>query len=102
MIKDWWTPTNPTNSYWANNINSNPLDVHIVQSNSYVRVKDLMLSYDFSPKLARTGVSRLRIYVEARNLFTFTNWTGLDPELPESQTELPLQKEYLVGLNVGF
>ena len=102
VIKDWWTPTNPTNSYWANNLNANPLDVHIVQSNSYIRVKDLMLSYDFTPQLAHTGVSRLRVYVEARNLFTFTQWKGLDPELPESQDQLPLQKEYLVGLNVSF
>lgn len=102
IIKNWWTPTNPTNSYWANSINSNPLDVHIIQSNSYIRVKDLMLSYDFAPMLAGTGVSRLRVYVEARNLFTFTKWSGLDPELPEAQTELPLQKEYLVGLNVSF
>ncbi|HWB91086.1 MAG TPA: TonB-dependent receptor [Puia sp.] len=102
VVKDWWTPTNPTNTYWINSISSNPLDVHIVQSDAYVRVKDMMLSYDFSHLVSGSGVSRLRLYVEARNLFTFTKWTGLDPEFASAQTEMPLQKEYLVGLNVSF
>lgn len=101
VIKNWWTPTNPTNDYWINSINSNPLDVHIVQSNAYMRVKDMMLSYDLTGKVAGTGLSRLRIYLEARNMFTVTKWTGLDPEL-SSQTGTPLQKEFLVGLNVAF
>jgi TonB-linked SusC/RagA family outer membrane protein len=102
VIKDWWTPTNPTNSYWINNPQSNPLDVHIVQSNAFVRVKDMMLSYDFSSLVSKAGMSRLRLYVEARNLFTFTKWKGLDPEFSSTQQQMPLQKEYLVGLNVSF
>lgn len=101
VVKNWWTPTNPTNDYYANSINANPLDVHIVQSNAFMRVKDMMLSYDFTSKVTGTGLSRLRIYVEGRNMFTFTKWTGLDPEL-NSQTGTPLQKEFLVGLNVAF
>jgi hypothetical protein len=51
--------------------------------------------------VSRTALSRLRIYVEARNLFTFTKWTGLDPEL-SSQKGTPLQKEFLAGINVSF
>jgi TonB-linked SusC/RagA family outer membrane protein len=101
VIKDWWTPTNPTNAYYANSLTANPLAVHLVQNCSYVRVKDMMLSYDFSTKVAKSGFSRLRVYVEGRNLFTFTKWTGLDPELG-SQTATPLQKEYVVGLNVAL
>ena len=102
VVKNWWTATNPTNSYWANDIHANQLDVHIVQNNSYIRVKDLMLSYDFSEMFAGSGLSRLRLHVSARNLFTFTKWTGLDPEFASAQTEMPLQKEYLVGVNVSF
>lgn len=102
FIKNWWTPTNPTNEYYANSTMANQQSARIVQSNSYVRVKDAMLSYDFSPKVAGAGFSRLRLYVEARNLFTFTKWKGLDPEFSSSQVQMPLQKEYLIGVNMSF
>ena len=102
VVKNWWTPTNPTNDYYANSLQANPLNVQIVQNNSFVRVKDAMLSYDFSSKVANAGLGRLRVYVEARNLFTFTKWKGLDPEFSSNQIQMPLQKEYVVGLNVSF
>jgi hypothetical protein len=101
VIKNWWTPTNPTNEYYANDTKANQLGARIIQSDAYIRVKDAMLSYDFSHMVSRTSISRLRVYVEARNLFTFTKWTGLDPEL-SSQTGTPLQKEFLAGINLSF
>ena len=101
LIKNWWTPTNPTNDFYANSLNSNSLGVQLVQKSSYVRVKDILLSYDFSDKIKGSAFSRLHIYVEARNLFTITKWTGLDPELG-GQTSIPLQKEYVVGINVSL
>lgn len=102
VIKNWWTPANPSNDYWANSLTSNSLGVPLVQNSSFIRVKDISLSYDFSGKMLQNmKLGRLRLYIEARNAFTFTKWTGLDPELG-SQTAIPLQKEYLVGLNVSL
>ncbi len=104
IIKNWWTPNNPTNDYYANSLDANksPSAVLLVQNSSFTRVTDISLGYNFRDNtLKRLGLSRLKLYVEARNPFTITNWTGLDPELG-SQTSIPLQKEYVFGLNVSF
>lgn len=104
VVKNWWTPTNPTNDYFANSLDANksPSAVSLVQNSSFVRVTDISLGYNFSePILKRLGLSKLKIYAETRNPFTITDWTGLDPELG-SQTSIPLQKEYVIGLNVSL
>ncbi len=104
-VKNWWTPDNPTNDFYANMIGANlygSLGAGIYESDAFVRVKDMSLSYDFSTELLdKFNLSRLKVYVNARNLFTFTEWTGLDPELG-NQMNIPLQKEYLVGLNISL
>lgn len=102
FVKNYWTPTNPTNDYYVNALNANIYNVGIFQSDSYARLKDASFAYDFSPKiLKQLGLSRLKVYVNARNLFTITKWTGLDPEL-SSQEGIPLQKEFILGLNVSL
>ena len=103
IVKNWWTRTNPTNDFYANVIGATTgRVVPIVQNSSFVRVKDISLTYDFAGRfLERTKLSRLKIYIEARNPFTFTKWTGLDPEFT-SQSSIPLQKEYVVGINLSL
>ena len=104
VIKNWWTPSNPTNDYFANSLNANksPSAVSLVENSSFIRITDISLGYDFNKNiLKKIGLTRLKLYVEARNPFTITDWTGLDPELG-SQTALPLQKEYVFGLNVSL
>jgi TonB-linked SusC/RagA family outer membrane protein len=101
--KNWWTKTNPTNDFYANVLNATQgRAVPILQNSSFVRIRDISLSYDFKGKvLAKSGLSKLRVYFQARNPFTITKWTGLDPEFT-SQTAVPLQREFLVGLNVSL
>jgi TonB-linked SusC/RagA family outer membrane protein len=103
IVKNWWTRTNPTNDFYANVVGATKgFSVPIVQNSSFVRVKDILLSYDFSPNLLRKArLSRLKVYIEARNPFTFTKWTGLDPEFT-TQSTIPLQKEYVAGLNISL
>lgn len=100
VAKNWWTPDNPTNAYYANAVGANKQNVSIMQKDSYLRMEDISLSYQFpSTVLSRLGLSRLKLYIDARNLFTITKWTGLDPELT-NQAGIPLQKEYLLGMNI--
>lgn len=100
IAKNWWTPENPTNQYWANHIHANTHGVGIFQDASFVRIKDISLSYNLPADVLNTlRISSMRIYLNTRNPFTFTKWTGLDPELG-SQTAIPLQKEFLLGINV--
>ncbi len=100
--KNWWSPTNPTNEYYANALGVNIYNVGMLESDSYARLKDASLAYNIPAKLlSPIGVSRLKIYANARNLFTVTKWTGTDPEL-NTQDAIPLQKEFIFGLNIGL
>jgi len=60
----------------------NDYNTFFVENGSYIRNKTLMLGYTLPKNLfAGIGLSYLRIYVEALNLFTITKFSGLDPEI---------------------
>jgi hypothetical protein len=74
-----------------------------------------MLGYTLpvSP-LKKVGIDKLRIYIQGSNLFTITKYTGLDPELQQSDLgnnsnfgidfgNYPSnQKQFLFGINASF
>jgi TonB-linked SusC/RagA family outer membrane protein len=97
FVLDYWTPSNPINTNHRNNEEANNYGVRIYESADFVRLKDITLSYTFD-KLGGLNKS-VKIYGTARNLMTFTGWTGLDPEL-SGQNSVPLQKEFLFGINL--
>ena len=103
--KDWWTPDNPTNDFVMNHLQAEYMSGirgYKYESADFIRLKDVSLSYEL-PKsfFSKTNLSRIRLYINGRNLFTSTKWRGFDPELDNIET-IPLQKEYVIGLNVGF
>lgn len=105
VVKNWWTPQNPTNDWVMNAIDADRMSGILAgyyENASFVRVKDITLSYDLPVELLeRIGINKLRVYATGRNQFTFTSWSGLDPELSE-QKAIPLQKELLFGLQLTF
>ena len=55
------------------------------------------------------GMQSTRIYVQATNLFTLTNYTGVDPELGGDdrafgvdEGNFPIVRQFLIGVNLGF
>jgi len=68
-------------------------------------LKDVSLAFDL-PKNAvnKIGLSNVKVYVSGRNLLTFTQFSGLDPELidEDAQRNIPMQKELVFGLSFGF
>jgi len=72
----------------------------------------MQLGYRFTPSsLERIGISNLRLYVQAVNLFTITGYSGLDPELSSGGTNTsfgidegtyPNQKQFIFGVNIGI
>lgn len=100
--KDWWTPDNPNAAHWANDANANTFNINIYQDASFARLKDVSLAYQVPASLLQyVKMASLKVYASGRNLATFTGYKGLDPEL-SNQFGLPMQREYLVGFNVGF
>ncbi|QHS59590.1 SusC/RagA family TonB-linked outer membrane protein [Chitinophaga agri] len=89
-------------------IRSSDLYVH---NASFLRVKSLNLGYDFKQLLHAVPLSQLRLYVSATNLFTFTPYKGVDPEVGYGPTgwasgidlgTYPQPKSVLVGVSVKF
>ena len=106
--KNWWTPDNPTNDWYMNAKMANEMSGFgstLYESTDFIRLKDVSLSYDI-PKnaISRIGLSNIKVYVSGRNLLTFTQWSGLDPELvdQDAQRNIPMQKELIFGLSFGF
>lgn len=103
-FKNWWTPDNPTNDWIINDENGGSnggINTSKYYSKDFVRIKDITLSYDMVKLFKLAGFSKFQVYATGRNLITFTDWPGLDPEL-DAQLALPLQKEYVFGINLSF
>ncbi|MBN8650573.1 MAG: TonB-dependent receptor [Cytophagales bacterium] len=69
---------------------------------SFIRFKTAALSWQLPTTTAqRVGMQKLRIYLQGQNLFTITNYTGLDPENQVS-VSLPALRMITVGLDLTF
>ena len=81
-------------------------DSRLLEDASFLRLKNLMLSYSL-PKnlLKKSGVIRgLRVYAQGQNLLTFTNFSGLDPEGTTNlyAAQYPMSRQYTFGLDLMF
>ena len=107
IIYNWWTPDNPTNDMWDKDdrmANAYWVDggVNVYERADFVRIKDIILNYDLPVKFSHTiGLNNATIYLSGKNLFTFTSYEGMDPEL-DTQRAVPLQKEYIIGIKIAF
>jgi len=77
-----------------------------VEDASYLRLKNIELGYSFGSliKKKNIGIQDVRVYVSAQNLFTSTNYTGMDPESLDliDMGTYPQSRAFLFGLNVKF
>ncbi|MCD7972248.1 MAG: TonB-dependent receptor [Candidatus Azobacteroides sp.] len=81
-----------------------------VQDGSFLRLKNIQLGYTLPDHLTRKAfVNRLRVYVSAENLLTFTKYRGFDPEISSGGTSLgvdrgvyPQARTISVGVNLSF
>lgn len=67
---------------------------------SYIRLKNISLRYDLSKYTKRWKVNNVSVYALAQNLFTITNYNGLDPET--QGMVMPPLKSYVIGLQFGL
>ncbi|MEO5910298.1 MAG: TonB-dependent receptor [Pelobium sp.] len=82
-----WSPTNPSNRFARVNYNddvsaNNVASSIYVENGSYLRLRNVTLGYTIPNDIAKKlALNRVRIYLAAQNLFTFTKYSGLDPEI---------------------
>ena len=111
---DRWTPENPESDIpRATNSSSNKvISSRIVEDGSFLRLKTATLGYTF-PKamIAKAGLSNVRLYLAAQNLWTWTSYSGYDPEVSVRNSALtpgldfssyPRSLSVSFGVNLAF
>ena len=102
-----WTPENPYSSKYPrlrNNANSknNIASDAFVHNAAYLRCKNIQLGYTVPQELSRKiRIDRLKIYASIDNLFTISDFPGLDPEIAAG-VGYPAIRQYSIGLNVSL
>jgi len=75
-----------------------------VEDGSYLRIKNIQLGYTLpSINLSRLAIKHFRVYLQAQNLFTFTNYSGVDPDVTigDFGNGSSLGRDYTLGVDYG-
>jgi len=85
-----------------------------VEDGSYLRMKDLQIGYSLPKSLtSKLKIDRVRVYVQATNLFTITKYSGLDPEIRDTDGNAdrrmgidegiyPTSQIFMAGVNINL
>ena len=81
-------------------------DSRLLEDASFLRLKNVMLSYSFkfAADRKRTVIRGVRAYAQAQNLLTFTKFSGLDPEGTSNiyAAQYPMARQFTFGLDLTF
>jgi TonB-linked SusC/RagA family outer membrane protein len=106
--------THPKPVFGGNKFSNKPSSRYL-EDGSYWRIRNITLSYNIPVAvLTKVKITKANIFISGDNLFTFTKFSGLDPEVSlatnENQGTLsgladfkyPISKQYLIGIQVSF
>ena len=82
----------PYTKYYVSLYNKGQATSYFIEDGSYVRVRNVSLSYDMTDILKETFIKGLTLTASVRNLLTFTNYSGLDPEAVGVSLNNPLYR----------
>ncbi len=117
-FKNHWSPTNPSARY-ARALPTDDVQLNTVPSSiwiedgSFLKLKNITIGYTLPGSITnKFSITKLRIYVSSQNLFTITNYSGLDPEIGiqggnatqngVDNGTYPSSRYFTFGLNVTF
>ncbi|MGB5646180.1 MAG: TonB-dependent receptor [Muriicola sp.] len=116
-VLDSWTAsnTNATLPALSQSITNNETSAnsYFVEDASFLRMKNLQIGYTFADDIAGSiGLDMLRLYIQGTNLFTITDYTGLDPEVISNDNlslavdgpnpVYPVAQIITIGINTKF
>ncbi|GAB5552073.1 MAG: TonB-dependent receptor [Saprospiraceae bacterium] len=123
-ILNRWTPENPSNTIpkvsFDDRNGNRRISTRFLEDGSYLRVRNITLGYELGKALDVPGINRLRLYFTVQNAFTFTKYSGLDPEIQANTNDtqgfnvssdlavgidwgtVPAPRTFLFGINAGF
>ncbi len=105
---------NANASIWSPYLKSYAITDYAVEDGSFLRLNQLTIGYTLSEKwLEKAYITKLRVYVQASNLFCLTKYSGFDPEVDVYSSKNPMMpgvdfsaypksRGFNVGLNLSF
>lgn len=100
----WWTPENRSNKYTSPTFSGDGR-FQGLQNRGFVRIQDITLSYTFhKPWVENVGIDALKVFLSCKNIATFTNWDGADPETGAGvrSSTYPVLSSFTIGANISF
>jgi TonB-linked SusC/RagA family outer membrane protein len=108
-----WTPDNPNSDIpRVSEGSGGNYSSYAVEDGSYLRLKTVTLGYNLPKKIAdKLSLQNVRVFVSGQNLWTWTNYSGMDPEVSTRKGALtpgfdfsayPRAKTFTVGLNMSL
>ena len=99
----------PRLSYDVGKNNTGIYSDQFVEDVNYLRMKSFVLGYTLPKKVTdRMRLQKVRAYISGENLFTWTNYSGMDPEAVDLMTgfdnvrKYPLNRKFTLGLSINF
>lgn len=112
-ILDRWTGEGTSNSMprvLNSDANWQFSDLYL-QDGDYLRLSNLTIGYNFAPLMNQKWCSQARLYFQVQNLYTFTKYDGMDPEIGYGTADwvsgidvgfYPRPRTFLFGVNLSF
>lgn len=101
---DWWTPLNPTNKWPGlhSSLDRSYQSTLKYFNGNFVKLQNITLGYDLSKLTRKVNISKLRVYLEGRNVgYAYKACPGrFSPEEPNSMYTIP--SSYVFGINMTF
>ena len=97
-VRPYWTPDNGVNN--ATGVYNSPaVSSGVYESRSFVRLQDVSLSYNFSSRLLKNlKIENCSFFISGKNLYTWTKWSGWDPEIGVSNS--PMMRNVTTGFRL--
>ncbi|MFA5419817.1 MAG: SusC/RagA family TonB-linked outer membrane protein, partial [Bacteroidales bacterium] len=116
VLTKYWTEEGSTNRYprftHGKDTNFAELSDIYIEDGDYVKISNMSLGFDIKHVCRKLPFQKFRVYVAAQNLFTFTDYSGFDPEVGYGDGEswasgidigyYPSPKTILGGINIVF
>lgn len=111
---DYWTPTNTGSKnprpIFGDNRNVQTWSDRWLENSSFFRISSISLAYNWKPKFLKGSVDNVKVSVTAQNMFTFTGYSGYDPDYNSNNIFLPgvdssfypSPKSWVFGVNIDF
>lgn len=115
-VLDRYTAANTTGTisrFTGSNKNNTSVSDRFVENGSYLRIQNISIGYNVPKNIAKKILmTNLKVYVSAQNLYTFTKYTGYDPEIGSFNRSIlqmnidnghyPNPRSFTAGINAEF